>query len=49
MLAVFTLDGSSGLDFFNISLVGSCNIPMLILPQGICDDDSDNRAADTGK
>ncbi|KAL6867461.1 hypothetical protein ACP4OV_015485 [Aristida adscensionis] len=33
-LAEFTLDGSGGLDFFDVSLVDGYNLPMLIVPQG---------------
>lgn len=33
-LAEFTLDGASGLDFFDVSLVDGYNIPMLVVPQG---------------
>ncbi|PWZ06187.1 Thaumatin-like protein 1 [Zea mays] len=33
-LAEFTLDGSGGLDFFDVSLVDGYNVPMLIVPQG---------------
>ncbi|KEH40232.1 pathogenesis-related thaumatin family protein [Medicago truncatula] len=33
-LAEFTLDGSGGLDFFDVSLVDGYNVPMLVAPQG---------------
>lgn len=33
-LAEFTLDGDSGLDFFDVSLVDGYNLPMLVVPQG---------------
>ncbi|KAL7207441.1 hypothetical protein ACSBR1_029403 [Camellia fascicularis] len=33
-LAEFTLDGSGGLDFYGVSLVGGYNLPMLVVPQG---------------
>ncbi|CAL5383449.1 unnamed protein product [Camellia sinensis] len=33
-LAEFTLDGSNGLDFYDVSLVDGYNIPMLVVPQG---------------
>nr|XP_027190638.1 thaumatin-like protein 1b isoform X2 [Cicer arietinum] len=33
-LAEFTLDGSGGLDFFDVSLVDGYNVPMLVVPQG---------------
>ncbi|PQQ21572.1 thaumatin-like protein 1 [Prunus yedoensis var. nudiflora] len=33
-LAEFTLDGSGGLDFFDVSLVDGYNLPMLVVPQG---------------
>ncbi|KAK4795151.1 hypothetical protein SAY86_013145 [Trapa natans] len=33
-LAEFKLDGSGGLDFFDVSLVDGYNLPMLVVPQG---------------
>ncbi|XP_044487868.1 thaumatin-like protein 1b isoform X5 [Mangifera indica] len=33
-LAEFTLNGASGLDFYDVSLVDGYNLPMLILPKG---------------
>ncbi|KAM0866527.1 hypothetical protein ACQ4PT_042562 [Festuca glaucescens] len=33
-LAEFTLDGSGGMDFFDVSLVDGYNLPMLVAPQG---------------
>jgi hypothetical protein len=33
-LAEFTLDGSGGLDFFDVSLVDGYNVPMMVAPQG---------------
>lgn len=33
-LAEFTLDGSGGLDFYDVSLVDGYNLPMLVVPQG---------------
>lgn len=33
-LAEFTLNGSGGLDFFDVSFVDGYNLPMLIMPQG---------------
>ncbi|KAI7746284.1 hypothetical protein M8C21_017608, partial [Ambrosia artemisiifolia] len=33
-LAEFTLNGASGLDFYDVSLVDGYNLPMMILPQG---------------
>ncbi|XP_077246564.1 thaumatin-like protein 1 [Tasmannia lanceolata] len=33
-LAEFTLDGSDGLDFYDVSLVDGYNLPMLVVPQG---------------
>uniref|UniRef100_A0A5B6YK31 Putative thaumatin-like protein 1b n=1 Tax=Davidia involucrata TaxID=16924 RepID=A0A5B6YK31_DAVIN len=33
-LAEFTLDGDSGLDFYDVSLVDGYNLPMLVIPQG---------------
>ncbi|KAK3154032.1 hypothetical protein QOZ80_2BG0184960 [Eleusine coracana subsp. coracana] len=33
-LAEFTLDGSGGLDFYDVSLVDGYNLPMLVAPQG---------------
>ncbi|CAI9755909.1 unnamed protein product [Fraxinus pennsylvanica] len=33
-LAEFTLDGDSGMDFYDVSLVDGYNLPMLVLPQG---------------
>ncbi|CAI8600115.1 unnamed protein product [Vicia faba] len=33
-LAEFTLNGSGGLDFFDVSLVDGYNVPMLVVPQG---------------
>ncbi|KAM3341648.1 thaumatin-like protein 1b [Capsicum galapagoense] len=33
-LAEFTLDGSGGMDFFDVSLVDGYNLPMLVVPQG---------------
>ncbi|CAL9240801.1 unnamed protein product [Arabidopsis halleri] len=33
-LAEFTLDGSNGLDFYDVSLVDGYNVPMLVAPQG---------------
>ncbi|KAK9748577.1 hypothetical protein RND81_02G067900 [Saponaria officinalis] len=33
-LAEFTLDGSGGLDFFDVSLVDGYNLPMLVTPRG---------------
>ncbi|XP_040384095.1 thaumatin-like protein 1b [Oryza brachyantha] len=33
-LAEFTLDGSGGLDFFDVSLVDGYNLPMLVTPLG---------------
>ncbi len=33
-LAEFTLDGSGGMDFFDVSLVDGYNLPMVVVPQG---------------
>lgn len=33
-LAEFTLDGSDGMDFYDVSLVDGYNLPLLIVPQG---------------
>ncbi|PKA66453.1 Thaumatin-like protein 1 [Apostasia shenzhenica] len=33
-LAELTLDGSGGMDFFDVSLVDGYNLPMLVVPQG---------------
>ncbi|KAH6807954.1 Pathogenesis-related thaumatin superfamily protein [Perilla frutescens var. frutescens] len=33
-LAEFTLNGSGGLDFYDVSLVDGYNLPMLVVPQG---------------
>jgi hypothetical protein len=33
-LVEFTLDGSGGMDFFDVSLVDGYNLPMLVVPQG---------------
>ncbi|KAG8377933.1 hypothetical protein BUALT_Bualt08G0085300 [Buddleja alternifolia] len=33
-LAEFTLDGDSGMDFYDVSLVDGYNLPMLVVPQG---------------
>ncbi|CAA3029265.1 Hypothetical predicted protein [Olea europaea subsp. europaea] len=33
-LAEFTLDGSGGMDFYDVSLVDGYNVPMLVIPQG---------------
>lgn len=33
-LAEFKLDGSGGLDFFDVSLVDGYNLPLLVVPQG---------------
>jgi hypothetical protein len=33
-LMEFTLDGSGGMDFFDVSLVDGYNLPMIIVPQG---------------
>nr|XP_043632364.1 thaumatin-like protein 1b [Erigeron canadensis] len=33
-LAEFTLDGDSGMDFFDVSLVDGYNLPMLVAPSG---------------
>ncbi|WOL05913.1 thaumatin-like protein 1 [Canna indica] len=33
-LAEFTLDGSGGMDFYDVSLVDGYNLPMLVVPQG---------------
>ncbi|CAN6231535.1 unnamed protein product [Urochloa humidicola] len=33
-LAEFTLDGSSGMDFYDVSLVDGYNLPVLVAPQG---------------
>ena len=33
-LAEFTLDGSGGLDFFDVSLVDGYNVPMMVVPEG---------------
>ncbi|KAL6574415.1 Thaumatin-like protein 1 [Orobanche hederae] len=33
-LAEFTLDGSGGKDFYDVSLVDGYNLPMLVVPQG---------------
>ncbi|XBH57134.1 hypothetical protein VPH35_078803 [Triticum aestivum] len=33
-LVEFTLDGSGGMDFFDVSLVNGYNLPMLVVPQG---------------
>ncbi|KAG1354105.1 Thaumatin-like protein 1 [Cocos nucifera] len=33
-LAEFTLDGSGGMDFYDVSLVDGFNLPMLVMPQG---------------
>ncbi|RLN42585.1 thaumatin-like protein 1b [Panicum miliaceum] len=49
-LAEFTLDGSGGLDFFDVSLVDGYNVPMLIVPQGAgAGGGSTNASADSGK
>ncbi|CAN6301579.1 unnamed protein product [Urochloa humidicola] len=51
-LAEFTLDGSGGLDFFDVSLVDGYNIPMLIVPQGAgsgAGAGGANGSADSGK
>lgn len=55
-LAEFTLDGSGGLDFFDVSLVDGYNIPMLIVPQqgaaaaaAAAAGSSSNGSADAGK
>lgn len=51
-LAEFTLDGSGGLDFFDVSLVDGYNVPMLIVPQGAgaaAGGGSTNGSADGGK
>ncbi|XP_062210553.1 thaumatin-like protein 1b [Phragmites australis] len=45
-LAEFTLDGSGGLDFFDVSLVDGYNLPMLIVPHGA---GGGNGSADAGK
>lgn len=41
-LAEFTLDGSGGLDFFDVSLVDGYNVPMLVVPQGGSGDNCTN-------
>ncbi|KAJ3706256.1 hypothetical protein LUZ61_009961 [Rhynchospora tenuis] len=33
-LAEFTLDGSGGMDFYDVSLVDGYNLPLLVVPQG---------------
>ncbi|KAJ8513342.1 hypothetical protein OPV22_003776 [Ensete ventricosum] len=33
-LAEFTLDGSGGMDFYDVSLVDGYNLPVLVVPQG---------------
>ena len=33
-LAEFTMDGSGGMDFYDVSLVDGYNLPMLVAPQG---------------
>ncbi|XP_015074124.1 thaumatin-like protein 1b [Solanum pennellii] len=43
-LAEFTLDGSNGMDFFDVSLVDGYNLPMLVVPQG----GSGNNCTSTG-
>lgn len=43
-LAEFTLDGSGGMDFFDVSLVDGYNLPMLVVPQG----GSGNNCSSTG-
>lgn len=43
-LAEFTLDGSGGMDFFDVSLVDGYNLPMLVVPQG----GSGNNCTSTG-
>ncbi|CAL4938497.1 unnamed protein product [Urochloa decumbens] len=52
-LAEFTLDGSGGLDFFDVSLVDGYNVPMLIVPQAAASaaggGGSGNGSADSGK
>ncbi|XP_062216211.1 thaumatin-like protein 1b [Phragmites australis] len=49
-LAEFTLDGSGGMDFFDVSLVDGYNLPMLIVPQGAGGGGgSSNGSADAGK
>ncbi|KAA0065158.1 thaumatin-like protein 1b [Cucumis melo var. makuwa] len=41
-LAEFTLDGSGGLDFFDVSLVDGYNLPMMVVPQGGSGDNCTN-------
>jgi hypothetical protein len=33
-LAQFTLDGSGGVDLYDVSLVDGYNLPMIVVPQG---------------
>jgi hypothetical protein len=50
-LAEFTLNGSGGMDFFDVSLVDGYNVPMLIVPQGgvAAGGGSSNGSAGAGK
>ncbi|CAN6283604.1 unnamed protein product [Urochloa humidicola] len=47
-LAEFTLDGSGGLDFFDVSLVDGYNLPMVITPTGSGAAASSGKCAATG-
>ncbi|KAL0920700.1 hypothetical protein M5K25_009861 [Dendrobium thyrsiflorum] len=44
-LAEFTLNGSGGMDFFDVSLVDGYNLPLLIVPEG---GEPEGRCAPTG-
>ncbi|CAN6305567.1 unnamed protein product [Urochloa humidicola] len=47
-LAEFTLDGSGGLDFFDVSLVDGYNLPIVITPSGSSSAASGGKCAATG-
>ncbi|KAF0929084.1 hypothetical protein E2562_015197 [Oryza meyeriana var. granulata] len=47
-LAEFTLDGSGGLDFFDVSLVDGYNLPMLVTPLGTASTSGSGKCAATG-
>nr|AGT16021.1 hypothetical protein SHCRBa_050_A17_F_50 [Saccharum hybrid cultivar R570] len=47
-LAEFTLDGSGGMDFYDVSLVDGYNLPLLVAPSGAAPSSAGTNCAPTG-